>query len=607
MLEHTLSTDFVPGSNQRGAVAGANWVFLLPDLAPGTVVWLGTPTPAALRTVAALAGQVTVCGDHEALDALARVENSAAVSFVPFANGDALPCPAASADLVILAGYRIRQRVGASAALQAEIARVLASNGAVYYETWAFGGERAARPILKTLHVAGRFWLTPLSGTVHTAVPAHDSITRRTFVQRALFSPAITVHDLKRASRRIRQRSAGGSAEAPELSSEDARPGGSGGGLLRRVSTRTLDALAAYEGQWQRRAWGVQRTGTLLTASGDRLDDAPPAYLRALAQAAGLNLDGYRWGLWAGGQYSSRKLLFFLFEGDDPSPRYLVKMVRDAAFNARLENEARALTLLQALTFSRDYPLPQVVFAGHAGGLALVGQTVIEGAPFLRRTTQRADSSLARAAIEWLTALGAATADPRRTTPAAAAGVLETLFARFQAIYHLPAAERDFLAGQIARLGEAAGDFPLVFQHGDPGPWNMLATPDGRVALLDWESAEPQGVPLWDLLYFLRSYAINATRAEGIADREAGLARHLFAESALGRLIVEAVRDYCAQVQLPVQLVEPLYYTCWMHRALKQSTLLDPARLAQGPYVRLLAQSIAQRDAPTLRALFSVR
>ncbi|MCZ7539837.1 MAG: aminoglycoside phosphotransferase family protein [Anaerolineae bacterium] len=605
MLERTLSTDFVPGSNQRGAVAGANWAFLLPDLALGTVLWLGTPSPGALRTVAALAGRVIVCGDHEALDALTRIENSAAISFVPFASGEALPCPAASADLVILAGHQARQRVGASAALQAEIARVLAPSGAVYYETWTLGSSRQARPLLKTLHMAGRFWLTPLGGTMHTAVPADDRITRRTFVQRALFSPAITIHSLKRMSRRIRQRTEKGSAGAPEPSSEDVHPGG--GGLLRRASTRALSTLAATEGRLLQRAWGVQRTGTLLTASADRLDGDPPAYLRALAREAGLDLDGYRWGLWAGGQYSSRKLLFFLFEGDDPSPRHLVKMVRAAIFNARLENEARALTLLQALTFSRDYPLPQVTFAGHAGGLALVGQTIIEGAPFLQRTTLRADCPLARAAIDWLTALGVATADPRPVTPAAAAGVLETLFARFQAIYHLPAVERDFLAGQIARLGEAAGDFPLVFQHGDPGPWNMLATPDGRVALLDWESAEPQGVPLWDLFYFLRSFVVNAARAESAADRETGFARHLFAGTELGRLVVEATRAYCAQVQIPTQLVEPLYYTCWMHRALKQSTLLDPARLAQGPYVRLLVRSIAERDAPTLRALFSLR
>lgn len=607
MLEHTLSTDFVPGSNQHGAVAGANWAFLLPDLALGTVLWLGTPAPGALRTVIALAGRVTVCGDHAALDALARVENSAAVSFAPFASGETLPCPDASAGLVILAGHQMRQRVGASAALQAEIARVLAPNGAVYYETWTLRRGQPARPILKTLHVAGRFWLTPLVGTMHTAVPAEDRITRRTFVQRALFSPAITVHSLKRMSRRMRQRSERESAGAPEPSSNDVRLSGSGGGLLRRVSARALHALATTEGRLLQRAWGVQRIGTLLAASADRLGDDPPAYLRALAHEAGLNLDGYRWGLWAGGQYSSRKLLFFLFEGDNPSPRYLVKMVRDATFNARLENEARALTLLQALTFSRDYSLPQVVFAGHAGGLALVGQTIIEGTPFLQRTTLRADCPLAGAAIDWLTALGAATADPRPVTPVAAAGVLETLFARFQAIYALPAAERDFLAGQIARLGEAAGDFPLVFQHGDPGPWNMLVTPDGRVALLDWESAEPRGVPLWDLFYFLRSYAVNAARAEGFADRETGLARYLFAESALGHLVVEVTRAYCAQVQVPTQLIEPLYYTCWMHRALKQSTLLDPARLAQGPYVRLLMRSIAERDAPTLRALFSLR
>ncbi len=32
MLETTLSTTFVPGSNVKGQVAAANWTFLLPSL-----------------------------------------------------------------------------------------------------------------------------------------------------------------------------------------------------------------------------------------------------------------------------------------------------------------------------------------------------------------------------------------------------------------------------------------------------------------------------------------------------------------------------------------------------------------------------------------------
>ena len=32
MLERTLSTQFIPGTNLRGEVAGANWSYLLPSL-----------------------------------------------------------------------------------------------------------------------------------------------------------------------------------------------------------------------------------------------------------------------------------------------------------------------------------------------------------------------------------------------------------------------------------------------------------------------------------------------------------------------------------------------------------------------------------------------
>jgi hypothetical protein len=95
------------------------------------------------------------------------------------------------------------------------------------------------------------------------------------------------------------------------------------------------------------------------------------------------------------------------------------------------------------------------------------------------------------------------------------------------------------------------------------------------------------------------------SRAAGISDRLEGVARHLLDDSPLSAWIVSAVRDYCAQLRLGNQYVESLYYACWMHRALKQTTLLPPDRLGQGVYVRLLRHSIEHRDAPTLRALFA--
>ena len=64
----------------------------------------------------------------------------------------------------------------------------------------------------------------------------------------------------------------------------------------------------------------------------------------------------------------------------------------------------------------------------------------------------------------------------------------------------------------------SAERFPLVFQHGDPGPWNVLITSDGRPGFLDWEAAEPHGMPLWDLFHFLRSFGFQVSRAAGTRD-----------------------------------------------------------------------------------------
>lgn len=589
MLEHTLRSDFVPGSNLRGEVSGANWLFALPDLRPGTLVCLGTPSFPAAQALARRAGRLIVCVPANS----AGLGPPATNTLVCDLRGS-LPLAAGSVDLVMIAGREMARRVTRSAAWHEELRRVLSARGLVYLEAWGVPAPLAG------LHEAGRLWLTPLRGEVHTAVPLDDRLTRQFFVHRRLFTPVLTVRRIKQA---IGRRGHGGSSTGTGEEEDGARASRGMKQRLSRLVGRVERTLSGLEGQWHGRAGNRGRVGVLFSAADRVYLTDPPTYLRRLAAGAGLSLDGYRWGLWAGGQYSSRKVLFYLFEGAQTAPRYLVKLVRDPAFNPRLENEDRALRQLQGWGFGERHLLPRVAFSGCADDLFVVGETVVEGAPFLSKTALTPACPVAQAAVTWLTDLAAQTVS--RQSSAAVAGALTQLFERFQALYRLPDAERDFLAGQIARLGEAAGEFPLVFQHGDPGPWNMLVAPDGRVALLDWESAELQGMPLWDLFYFLRSYALNVSRAAGESDRLAGVACHFLAESSLSEWIVGAVRGYCAQVGVANQYVETLYYTCWMHRALKQATLLPLAHLSQGRYVRLLRHSIARHDAPTLRALFA--
>ena len=67
MLDTTLTTEFVPGTNVKGEVAGANWLFLLPDFALDRVVCFGLVAPASLAAVARMAGEVLVLAEGESI------------------------------------------------------------------------------------------------------------------------------------------------------------------------------------------------------------------------------------------------------------------------------------------------------------------------------------------------------------------------------------------------------------------------------------------------------------------------------------------------------------------------------------------------------------
>ncbi len=112
-------------------------------------------------------------------------------------------------------------------------------------------------------------------------------------------------------------------------------------------------------------------------------------------------------------------------------------------------------------------------------------------------------------------------------------------------------------------------------------------------------------MPLWDLFYFLRSYCAEAARSDHIYDRMEAFTVYFLRSPKLRPLIVDSVRSYVERVGLPVAAVEPLFYTCWMHRALKEATLLDVHKVHKGHYVNLLRLCIEQRDTPLLRQLFS--
>lgn len=591
MLENTLATTFKPGMNLKHDVAGANWSFLLPRFALDTVVCYGFPGGRALKTLKRMAGELVIVapeGDARATPDGARLLRGFEA---------ALPLAAGSVDLVCLASRAARRHIGRHKGAQDEIARVLKPDGFLYAEPGGPADRELARGELDAL--VGRFgqsvgfWLTPRGGEAQTAVPEVDAGVRRYFLKHRLFSPSIHVAGIGAG----KGNDAGVSGSATPAGRRSA---------TKRLRQRLRPLAAALQAASDRveaasyhHASLPARRGVLI---GRTVDSSVPRYLTDIAASAGIDLGGWRWGLVARGEYSSRKVLFFLYPPEAEQPAYIVKMVRDAAFNGRVENECCALRWLAERGIAAAETTPQAAFFGYHGGLALVGETIIDGKPF--RAAGRGGDALvcATQALNWLVDLGSATARADAAPEVVAAG-LQTLVERFIDIYQPGQAERDFLNAQVDTIRRSRQSIPLVFQHGDPGVWNVVITPQGRAAFLDWEAAEVQGMPLWDLLYFWRSFAIDTARSEGIQDALGGFRRHFLNRTPLYDTLAQAIRRLCAATGLPAELVRPLFYLCWMHRALKQATLLPVNQVNNGHYRNLLALCIEKQDEPALAQL----
>jgi len=95
-------------------------------------------------------------------------------------------------------------------------------------------------------------------------------------------------------------------------------------------------------------------------------------------------------------------------------------------------------------------------------------------------------------------------------------------------------------------------------------------------------------MPLWDLLYLVRSCAASSA---GRRNREEAVRDVVRRQGPLGGLQARVVAGAAAALGIDRSLVAPLVLTCWMHRAVKESS-----RRHEGPYRRLVRYCVEHRD-----------
>ena len=541
MIEVSKAASIVVGANRKGQISGAAWTYLLPQLSLADVLCIGELDAPARLTLGRLAREVDVRAVRPSGGSVAPVE---ALGLERLRDD--------SLDLVVLTSRSgpVRRDPVALAHLR----RALRATGRLYVEPGRPGHDdaalrRAGFPSVVPLRI------TPSRGAVRSAVPAADLETARYFAVQGFDGHRVLSLGGSSAGRRV------------------------GRALTKRLSSRSTGVLAAP------------------TPGADHL---PPRWLTAVAARSGVDVGHHRWGLWARGDYDSQKVVLFLFEGDEPDPAVAVKLTRHPSHNRRLENEGRALEHLARVEVPTEGRVPRRVFDGVEGGLAVLGESMVHGRSYASVVDASPDNPVLADAAGWLTELGRVTARPRCTR--SVAEVCDRLVQRYAEVYRPPPPAVGFLESQVAAVA-ALPSLPLVFQHGDPGVWNLVVQPSGEVSFLDWEASDPEGLPLWDLFYFLRSAATHASRVEGVRGWMRPVTKHFFEGSALTPVIGRAVRTYVTAVGVPPDLVPPLFHLCWVHRALKEASRLPDERLHASRYAMLVRLSQQAAGSPALQSV----
>ncbi len=275
----------------------------------------------------------------------------------------------------------------------------------------------------------------------------------------------------------------------------------------------------------------------------------------AIAAAAVFGADPeVRWFLTLGQGDALARAVFHLFAPVSAEPAWALKLARVPGYEEPFARDERGLALAHDTGGSAAAHAPQLLgrfeVDGHHASLetAALGERL---STLLPRRTGAAHTAFADV-TGWTQAVGAETA--------AAKGIddeLERLGREVVPRWNAPAG-----------LLEAVRAVPTVLQHNDLGTWNVVFAGPGRFTVLDWESARPAGLPLWDLLYFAVDALGQLDRMGSFEERTAHAVRLLRGDLPASSTLFEWIRRYVQELQLPPESVGPLATLCWLAHGL---------------------------------------
>jgi hypothetical protein len=223
--------------------------------------------------------------------------------------------------------------------------------------------------------------------------------------------------------------------------------------------------------------------------------------------------------------------------------------------------------------------------------MPLLGETALSGQPVGTLVNHTSYRQLALQGTKWLADLaGQAKPTPRHFWWNR---LVEQKLVQFERSFG-PIVDPQLLQA-TRRVLETLPPLPLVCEQRDFSPWNVHIDQTGKLVVFDWESAELQGLPAMDLLYYLSYLSFYLDKAMWTGKYLESYRASLQPETPTGRVRAECLALYASRLGLTLESLQPLRLLVWIlhshseyrHFVKDSFGKPSPAMLQRSLFVRL--------------------